>query len=76
MLFIDNFIFFFFENSNLLFFINSIVFFLKIILNRNLIILFKFYKFLYLLCEYFLNYEVIMIDRFKNYIEEVLFFIY
>ncbi|OOM13945.1 AraC family transcriptional regulator [Clostridium saccharobutylicum] len=73
---IDNPIFSFPENSNLLSSINSIVSSSKITSNRNLIILSKLYEFLYLLCEYFPNHEVITTDRPKNYIEEALLFIH
>lgn len=73
---IDNPIFSFPENSNLLTSLNNIVSSSKITSNRNLIILSKLYEFLYLLCEQFPNHEVITTERPQNYIEEALFFIH
>lgn len=73
---IENPIFSFPENSNLLASLNSIVSSSKITSNRNLIILSKLYEFLYLLCEHFPNHEVITTERPQNYIEEALLFIH
>jgi AraC-type DNA-binding domain-containing proteins len=73
---IENPIFSFPENSNLLASLNSIVSSSKITSNRNLIILSKLYEFIYLLCEHFPNHEVITTERPQNYIEEALLFIH
>lgn len=72
----DNPIFSFPEDNNLLDSLNSIVLASKMISNRNLIILSRLYEFLYLLCEYLPNHEVMTTDRPKNYIEETLLFIH
>lgn len=73
---IDNPIFSFPENSNLLTSLNNIVSSSKVTSNKNLIILSKLYEFLYLLCEQFPNHEVITTERPQNYIEEALLFIH
>lgn len=73
---VDNPIFSFPKNTDLINCMANIISVSEVTSNRNLIILSKLYEFLYLLCEHFPNQEVILSDRPKNYIEEALLFIH